>query len=77
MMNHLDISDTRTHLKAAGIVFNKDDSIVVDGDLSELSGYIEVFKGVNTIRFTIMRRNNGIFVDYNDGYGRNYIKKVA
>lgn len=75
---YLDIDHTRSHLRAAGIRFNSDDKVVVNGDLSELEGNVEVYKGRGpTIQFKIMLRDNGIFVDYYDGYGKNFIKKVA
>jgi hypothetical protein len=77
-MRYLDIDHTCSHLRAAGIRFNSDDKVVVNGDLSELSGTVEVYKGKGpTIRFKIMARENGTFVDYDDGYGKNFIKKVA
>jgi len=76
-MRFLDIDFVRHYLKAAGINTNRDDELKVTGTLDELKGHVETLGGHGpTIRFTLYARDNGLFIDYHDGYDKNYIKQI-
>lgn len=76
VMDYIDIAHTRRYLRAAGISFNRNDEIQVDGDMGKLEGSLHAFGRGPKITFAILLRYNGVFVDWFDGYDRSYIKKV-
>ena len=77
-MRHLDIDFVRHYLKSAGINFNDDDEIVANGTLDELTGHVKTLGGHGpTIRFTLYARDNGIFIDYHNGYDKSFIKPIS
>ena len=76
-MSYLDINHVRSYLRKAKVTFNKGDKITVNGDLSKLEGHVDVFGGrAGRTYFTIMNRDNGVFVDYCTHFGESKIMEV-
>jgi hypothetical protein len=70
---YLLIDNLSGYLRLAGIPHDRIEG--GGGDVTTLKG-VAVVEHFGETHFTVSARNNGIFIDYTDPFGRSFIKKI-